>query len=34
MKDWFTDFGSAAASSVIRGGEVAYSAGFEKLAQA
>jgi hypothetical protein len=31
MKDWFTDFGSAAASSVIRGGEIAYSAGFEKI---
>jgi phage-related minor tail protein len=31
MKDWFTDFGSAAASSVIRGGELAYSAGFEKI---
>jgi len=31
MKDWFTDFGSAAASSVIRGGEIAYSAGLEKI---
>ena len=31
MKDWFTDFGSAAASSIVRGGEIAYSAGFEKI---
>lgn len=31
MTNWLTDFGSAGASAIIKGGQIAYNAGFETI---
>lgn len=31
VKSWFTDFGGSAANAIIKGGELAYKAGFETI---